>query len=324
MPTTTFALVADLPSLPAPWRRPVRTGSPHGITVTHVTDPLCPWAYSFEPVLRTLEARYGDQLEFRTVLIDLVSTIEESLARGSSAEGRALSALRFRRLGMPSTPHVRERVIASAPACLLIKAAALQAADLAEALLRALRLAWYTTDLLLDTDEALAAVCDSVHGLDTSRAISDSHGEHVRAAYEADQLEARTPHPTASALRRTANSDGAERHTAPTLLFTAEDGRSIVVPGFQPFEAYDVTLMNLEPGLVRLPPPEIDELLAAYPGGLTSQEVARVRADTTAPVDRQAAEQALTHLAATGRARRVAVGDDALWRAQTFTDNPNP
>ena len=280
-----------------------------------MTDPLCPWAYSFEPALRTLEARYGDQLEFRTVLIGLVSTVEESLARSSSAEGRALTALRFRRFGMPITPHVRERVIASAPGCRLIKAAALQGAHLADAVLRALRLAWYTTDLLLDSDEALAAVCDSVQELDTSQAISDSRGPRVRAAYEADRREARTPHPAASALRRTANSDGSERHTAPTLLFTAEDGESVIVPGFQPFEAYDVALMNLEPSLVRLPGPEVTELLATYPGGLTSQEVARVLADTTALVDRQAAERELTHLAATGRSRRVAVGDDALWRA---------
>jgi protein-disulfide isomerase-like protein with CxxC motif len=80
--------------------------------VTHVTDPLCPWAYSFEPVLRAVETRYGDQLAMRTVLIGPVSTVEESLRRGSSAEGRALTAQRFRRFGMPITPHVRERVLA--------------------------------------------------------------------------------------------------------------------------------------------------------------------------------------------------------------------
>jgi hypothetical protein len=85
------------------------------------------------------------------------------------------------------------------------------------------------------------------------------------------------------------------------------------VPGFQPFEAADVALMNLEPRLRRLPPPALDELLAAYPAGLTSQEVARVLADTTAPVVRLAAEQQLTAMVAAGRARRVALGDDALW-----------
>ncbi len=104
----TFSI--SLPNLPAPWRRPTLTDSAVRIPVRQFTDPMCPWAYSFEPALRTLEGRYGDQLVFETVLIGLVSNVEESLARGSSAEGRAQIALRFRRFGMPVTPHVRERV----------------------------------------------------------------------------------------------------------------------------------------------------------------------------------------------------------------------
>jgi len=66
---------------------------------------------------------------------------------------------------------------------------------------------------------------------------------------------------------------------------------------------------------VRLPVPALPDLLVAHPGGLTSQEVARVAADTTAPVDRPAAEAALTRLAARGAVRRTALGDDALWTA---------
>ena len=177
-----------------------------------------------------------------------MSTVEESLARGSSAEGRALTALRFRRYGMPITPHVRERVIASEPACLLVKPR--QDAELAEALLRALRFAWYTTDLLLDDDRALAAVCASVDGLDGGAALDDRGTPAVRAAYAADRCEARTPHPVAIALGRTANSDGAERHTAPTLILSAEDGRAAIAPGFHPFEVADVALMNPSRGCV--------------------------------------------------------------------------
>lgn len=307
------ATAISLPTLPAPWRHAPASESDVRVAVTHVTDPLCPWAYSFEPALRTLEMRYGDQLEFRTVLIGLVSSVEESLARGSSAAGRALSALRFRRLGMPITPHVRERVIASAPACRLIKSAAAQGDAFADALLRALRLAWFTTPLLLDTDEALASVCASIAGLDVVDAIEGLDGEAASAAYEADRAEARSADPVAVALGRTSRSDGPERHTAPTLLLTGAEGRGVVVPGFQPFEAIDVALMNLEPRLKRLPVPELPDLLAHYPGGLSSEEVARVLADTTTPVDRPAAEIALTRLVAAGRARRTALGDDALW-----------
>jgi 2-hydroxychromene-2-carboxylate isomerase len=227
MPTT--ARLA-LPAFSVPWRLPQPSGSSVRISVTHVTDPLCPWAYSYEPVLRALEARYGDQLVFRTVLIGLVGTVEQSLARGSSAERRALAALRFRRYwdaDHATCPRARDRV---QPACLLVKAAAQQGAELADALLRALRCAWYTTDLLLDTDEALAAVCESVDGLDTRAALADRDTAEVRAAYAADRLEARTAHPAAVATGRTARSDGTERHTAPTLILTAADGRTAVVP----------------------------------------------------------------------------------------------
>jgi predicted DsbA family dithiol-disulfide isomerase len=307
--------MADLPRMPVPWRRPVTASPGTRVRITHVTDPLCPWAYSFEPVLRALEARYGDQLEFRTVLIGLVETVEESMNRGSSPEGRALSALRFRRFGMPITPHVRERVIASAPACRLVKAAERQSLAAAESVLRLLRLAWYTTPLLLDTDETLARLAQRVEGLDIARALADMHGEEVDAAYRADRAEARSPSRVAVALRRTARSDGPERYTAPTLVLSAADGGTAVVPGFQPLEAVEVALMNLEPRLQRLPPPEPVALLRAYPGGLTSQEVARVLADTTTAPDRAAAEVALTGLAANGRVQRRALGDDALWIA---------
>lgn len=302
-----------LPRIAAPWHDPFPTGSDLRVSVTHVTDPHCPWAYSFEPVMRIMEARYGDQLEVRTVVIGLIASVEQALERGSSPEKRALTAVRYRRFGMPITPHVRARVMASAPACRLVKAAALQGEAQATAVLRALRLAWYTTPLLLDEDDVLAEVCASVEGLDAGRAMAALHGDEVAEAYEADRAEARTASGIAVKLGRAARSDGPMRHTAPTLILTARDGRQAVVPGFQPWESVDVALMNLEPGLVRLPVPALEELVDAYPGGITSQEVARVLADTTATVDRQAAEVALTGLAAQGRIRRRALGDDALW-----------
>jgi predicted DsbA family dithiol-disulfide isomerase len=305
----------ELPRIAAPWRIPAETGSSARVTVTHVTDPLCPWAYSFEPAMRTLESRYGDQLELRTVVIGLVEHVEALEARGYTSERGALTALHFRSLGMPFTPYVRERLFASAPACRLVKAVALQGEEFVEATMRALRFAVFNTPLPLDSDEALAVICSTIEGLDVEQAISDLNSPGVEDAYQADREEVRTPAGLAVKLGRTANSDGRDRYTAPSLVLRAADGATSVVPGFQPFEAADVAIMNLEPDLVRLPVPELEELLAHYPGGLTSQEVARVLADTTTLPDRAAAETALTHLVATGRAHRTPLGDDALWSA---------
>jgi hypothetical protein len=263
--------------------------------------------------MRAMESRYGDQLELSTVVIGLSRDPEILLQRGYSPERMALVALRFGRLGMPFSAHVRERVTVSEPACRLIKAAGLQGLEFEEAAARALRFAQFNTSLLLDDAAALETVCESIEGLDVARAMSDLESPEVEQAYRADYEQARNPAELAVKLRRTANSDGRDRYTAPSLVLTAADGRTAIVPGFQPFEAIDVALMNLEPGLRRLPVPDLEALLSLYPGGLTSQEVARVLADTTDVPDRAAAVAALTHLLAEGRARRIPLGDDALW-----------
>ncbi len=297
-----------------PWRIDGRTGGTAAVEVTSFTDPLCPWAYSFEPVLRTLEARYGDQLRFRTVLIGLAEDRDQYRARGSTPARRAASNLGYRRLGMPIAPLVRPDVLASGPACRLIVAARRQRAGAAEALLRLMRLAWFTTDLMLDEPAGLRAVAGLVDGLDADALLADHGSREVLDDYEAGKREARDPAARAVLIGRTARTDGPERYTAPTLVFTRADGEVAVVPGFQPYEAAEVALVNLEPRLERRPVPGVVELLAQYPGGLTSQEVARVLADTTDVPDRRAAELSLTQLAGDGAVVRLALADDALWR----------
>jgi hypothetical protein len=61
--------------------------------------------------------------------------------------------------------------------------------------------------------------------------------------------------------------------------------------------------------------PSPQDLLAAYPAGLTTAEVARVLADTTDEPDLASAEDALIGLCVAGKARRQALGHDALWTA---------
>ena len=69
-------------------------------------------------------------------------------------------------------------------------------------------------------------------------------------------------------------------------------------------------------------PEEPADLLAAYPDGLTTQEIAELLARGNDAPDRAAAEQAMLELHSDGRAERVALGDDAVWvtpdRAEWF------
>jgi hypothetical protein len=100
------------------------------------------------------------------------------------------------------------------------------------------------------------------------------------------------------------------------VIFESSDGTRLEAGGFQPVEAYDVIIANLDPTLTRQAAPETPEpLLARFPGGLTTQEVAACLTNGNDPVDRRAAEAALIELVSEGKAVRTPVGDDALWTA---------
>jgi hypothetical protein len=114
---------------------------------------------------------------------------------------------------------------------------------------------------------------------------------------------------------KAANTDGAVRYTAPSLLFAHRDGRTLEAGGYQPVEAYDVVIANLDPALDRRPPGEdVAEVLAAFPYPLTTREVAAVMAPHLVAPDERAAEEALIAAAGAGAVRRESIGGGALWR----------
>jgi hypothetical protein len=116
----------------------------------------------------------------------------------------------------------------------------------------------------------------------------------VEAELRDDMAAARNPPPEALALKhRLSEADGRLRYSAGSAVFE-HAGRRIVVPGFQPFEAYEIALANLAPDLPRRPAAQaVDEALrwARYP--LATAEVAMLR-----EVELDAAEAELLSVAA--------------------------
>jgi hypothetical protein len=180
---------------------------------------------------------------------------------------------------------------------------------------RALQLANFTTSLVLDDDAQLAEALNRVSGIDGDRLVARIDDPDVREAYERDKAETRSAAGSAAELQgKTAVTDGPVRFTAPSLTF-AQNGTRLVAGGFQPVEAYDVLIANLEPNLHREPAPETPEpLLHRFPDGLTTQEVAALLAEGNDAPDRAAAEAALLELVAAEGAAREPLGDDAIWK----------
>ena len=121
----------------------------------------------------------------------------------------------------------------------------------------------------------LRDVLREVPGVDAEAIIAALDSPEVTEAYEADKAETRKAAGSAAELQgKTATTDGPVRFTAPSIVFQS-NGTALVAGGFQPVEAYDILVTNLDPTLDRQAPPETPEpLLAAFPGGLTTQEVA--------------------------------------------------
>jgi protein-disulfide isomerase-like protein with CxxC motif len=286
--------------------------------VLHYSDPACPWAWSASPALAVLQWRYGAQLRWRHVMIGLTERGAEYERRGYTGEGMALGYRSFRDRGMPFAVQPRERVHGTWPMCRAVVAARLTVPEREWAVFRALQVAQFTTTLDLESTEGLAAALGRVPGLDVPRLLAAAAGPETEAAFAADRDETRSAGDGATAFQGKAATapDGRVRFTAPSLVFVAADGRRLEAGGFQPVEAYDVLVANLDRSLRRRPPAEdAGAVLAAFPDGLATAEVAAVMAPNNIAPDPDAAEDALIGLAAAGEARRVALGNDALWAA---------
>jgi 2-hydroxychromene-2-carboxylate isomerase len=287
------------------------------IRTTLYSDPACPWAYSATPALSVLRWRYRDQLDWSLVTIGLRDTTDSLAADGYTTARQASGSRRFRdRYGMPFAAVPRARLVATGRACRAVVATRLAHPGREFAVLRALAFGWFNSPLLLDEDAAIAAALAEVDGIDVAALVAALDSAAVTEAYEADKAQARSAAGGPTEFQgKAAVSDGLVRYTAPSVVFEAGE-RRLEAGGFQPLEAYDVLLANLDTTLRRVAPPEEPlELLAYFSEGLCTQEVAMLLADNLIDVDRAGAEDGLLALLADGRATRTPLGDDAIWRA---------
>lgn len=275
------------------------------VTITHFTDPACPWAFSAEPRLRRIDWLYGEQLTWETRMVVLSESVEEYEEKGFDtammAAGHKTLADRF---GMPIEWSERPSLAASIVACRPVVGARLHGpAGAAERLLRRLRVVGMGGDQL-DAPATIERATREA-GLDPETVAEWLDDPAVETALREDMAAARDPDPTARALdhKLAAAGDG-RRYTCPSLELRTES-MTVVAPGFQPVESYEVAISHLAPELERREDPgSVEEVLAWANIPLATQEVAEVRggriADTRA------------ELAASG-ARFEPVAADGYW-----------
>jgi 2-hydroxychromene-2-carboxylate isomerase len=285
------------------------------LQVTHFSDPGCPWAWSASPALAALKWRYGDQLEWRHVMIGLTEFGSVYEERGYTGPGQARGYRNFRWRGMPFSTEPRERVHGTWPMCRVVVATRRLNPDREYAVFRALQFAQFTTTLFLEDYAQLRQAIEWVPGIDPDAIIAAAQDPETEALFEKDKDEARTAAGSPTEFQdKHANTDGRVRYTAPSIRFTNEQGTMLEAGGFQTFEAYDVLIANLDRTLTRRAPTEdVEEILQAFPDGLTTAEVAQIMAQDKFAPDFNKAEDALITAIGDGAAQRLPFGHDALW-----------
>jgi protein-disulfide isomerase-like protein with CxxC motif len=287
------------------------------IVAWHFSDPACPWAYSSRPAIARVRWRFGDQLDWRLVMIGLSETAERYERAGYTPARMVSGHRKFeQRFGMPFGSGVKSRLAPSSRACRAVIAAREESMELGYAALRAIQLMQFTTPGLLDDDEHLSEALEDVDGLDAAAVVARIDDPAIVALYEEDTARTRSAEGRPTHVQgRHSSSDGPVRYTAPTVIFETDD-RWIEVGGFQPFESYDNALANLDPTLERRPTPErAAEAVLAYPIGLTTAEVASImRPSDLEDADQHGTESELIAAVATGELVMQPMGTDALWR----------
>jgi predicted DsbA family dithiol-disulfide isomerase len=229
------------------------------VRITAFTDPACTWCWGSEPMLRAVEARFGDQVQVRPVMGGLVKDIRAFMdtANGIGGDAERSNAQiashwleASARHGMPvKTEGFRmftEQDVSTYPMCEAYEAARLVDEGLAARYLRRLREANAAEALQTNRVEVQAELAAEV-GLDVGRFLAALRDGSARAAFQAD-------------LAETARNGV---RGFPAFLFEGE--RRVMVPGYLPYDGFREVLDVVSGGkLVETVPEKTVEAIVSF------------------------------------------------------------
>ena len=265
------------------------------LQVTHFSDPGCPWAWSASPAIAALRWRYGDQLDWRLVMIGLTENGAVYEKRGYTPGSQARGYRKFRHRGMPFATEPRERIHGTWPMCRVVVATRRLAPEQrVRRLPRAAVRAVHEHARSSRTRTSCATRSPGSPASTPTRSSPPPPTPRPSALFEQDRDEARTAEGGPTEFQgKSANTDGRVRFTAPSLRFSNGE-TTLEAGGFQSFEAYDVWSRTSTRSLERRAPAEdAAEILPEFPDGLTTAEVAQIMAEDKYASDLDAAEDAL-------------------------------
>jgi len=218
------------------------------VEVRYYTDPACSWSWGSEPKLRRLMWEFGDELQFTWVMGGLAREYGPAYRDAESGIGSGADCFAdlmahwldvAAQTGMPTDARLwsRNPIFSTYPACQAVKAAAEQGSDAAYRYLRRLREGLMTELKKLDHIEALVGEAGPA-GLDAERFRLDLSSNAITEAFAADLVEVRNAPEEARAAGKVKRTEGHDRVSFPSALFSGDGAVRHGVWGWHPYERY--------------------------------------------------------------------------------------
>jgi len=213
------------------------------LEVIEFTDPVCTWCWGSEPVLRTLETRFGKKVVISYVMGGLVKDItafydsHNKIGGDIQQSNKSIAAHWLEaseRHGMPVRVDgfklFTEEQTSTYPQNIAYKAAQMQDETLANRFMRRMREATATEARQTNLTEVLVELA-SESGLDIARFLDDFTNGRAKAAFEEDLY-------TTSQFRA---------HGFPTFLIRYGE-KSVLLRGYQSYSSFKAVINQISNG----------------------------------------------------------------------------
>lgn len=265
------------------------------VTLTQFTDPNCTWSWGSEPIMRRIEALYGDQIAIEFVMGGLIEDFEEFYDASNDISEPSEVAPHWeaasRRHGMPVDADIwqEDPPTTTYPASIATKAAALQGERFGLRYLRRLREVAATERRNIERRDVLIPLADAID-IDVGQFTEAFTDGPALEAFEAD-------------LRRTR-----EYGVRGFPTFRIEVGDDVTtLSGYRRFDQLEQALLELAPDLERRELPPVETFVNTY-GYVASREVEEVYQWSPGKL-----EQVLNELTVRGELRSVNEGNGTFW-----------
>ncbi len=217
------------------------------IEIIEFTDPACTWCWGSEPILMKLQYRYKEQLKISFVMGGLVEDAH-TFMDNTNRIGGDLNTFNQQvgehwleaseRHGMPVLAEgfklFDDKNPSTYPMNIAYKAAQFQDEEKANKFLRRIREATAAEAKQTNTMEVLIELAQEC-GLNIGTFIADMKSGKADKAFEEDRY-----------LTRTYQANG-----FPSFLIKDENGKEIMLKGYQSFETFKATINHLSPNILK-------------------------------------------------------------------------